>query len=158
MEYIRVQILFSKYQLMGIRRRRILRRLKNTYKLAFVTKCSSKKIVSYKNFRLYTGVPAITFLGAFVTKVSLYFWDLRKILRLLIPIKHTVQYIVKRALHTHSAWPKKSVIEVDWPTKPFCYFPRFYKEYNGSLLAFCCKCEKSQKSTHPSAQQVRAEM
>jgi hypothetical protein len=35
-----------------------------------------------------------------------------------------------------------SAIKVDWPKKNFfCYFPRFYKEDNGSLHAFCSKID-----------------
>jgi hypothetical protein len=90
----------------------------------------------------------------FVTKVSLYFWNLRKILRLLIPMKSILW--IKQNLDPYivCTWPKKS-----WPmmkqslgqtnffaTNIFGTFGRYVTNLRG---AFVVNVKKSPKSTHP---------
>jgi hypothetical protein len=75
----------------------------------------------------------------FVTKVSLYFWNLRKILHLI--------------LYTWSPYCEKIFLDPytvpdqwwsgHWAKKNFCcYFWYFWKVSNKSQGYFCCKCKK----------------
>jgi hypothetical protein len=84
---------------MGIKKRRILCRFQK-YKLVLVTKCPNTSKSRIKFMLYYTGgllcskskslILIYAFWVHFVTNTSLYFWTLRKILRLLIPINPTV--------------------------------------------------------------------
>jgi hypothetical protein len=86
----------------------------------------------------------------FVTEVSLYFWILRKILRLLIPKKSKLWTQIFLPLYCE--WPK-----LLWPMMKrslgqnnlFFHFPYFLKVYNNPKGYACWKCKKSQNSTHP---------
>jgi hypothetical protein len=79
----------------------------------------------------------------FVTNVSLYFWNLRKILHILIPMKSI--FLGKNFGPLYSAWPKRSL----GPKIFFCDFRYFWKVCNKPQGYFCWKCKKSPKSTHP---------
>jgi hypothetical protein len=92
----------------------------------------------------------------FVTKVSLYFWNLCKILHLLIPMKSILW--IQNFGPFNSAWPKKlgpMRKQSLGQTNLFCYFRYFWKVCNKSQGYFCSKCKKSPKSTHPTVHSSR---
>jgi hypothetical protein len=86
-----------------IKRCRILRRF-HKYKLQYLKKCRNNKLFqNNRQFSRKSGKSAkftryleITFICAFLTVASRYFWNLRKILRPLIPIK----YILYKKFYT----------------------------------------------------------
>jgi hypothetical protein len=80
----------------------------------------------------------------FVTNLSLFLWNLRKILLILIEL--TLWNKIFDPYTASARPPKKScplrLMSLDL-INFVCSFPHFYKGYNGSLLAFCYKCKKN---------------
>jgi hypothetical protein len=74
----------------------------------------------------------------FVTRVSLYFWNLRKILRLLIPILSRLFWKIIPPLYSVLYRRTQTNDEaVTLSNKFLCHFPYFFKVYNKIKRYFC---------------------
>jgi hypothetical protein len=114
-----------------IQKRRIQHRLQK-YKFTLVTKYILKLMEilmkNRKKSKIYTLFWKNSFKVHFVTKVSLYFWNLRKILRLWIPIKSMFD----------KNWPLCTLLKRSIDLEPFyCYFPYFFMISNKSPPYSC---------------------
>jgi hypothetical protein len=130
---------------MGIKRRRIWRRFQK-YKLALVTKCTQRKVFENEEFLYYSGVPlctdenlypGISFLVHFVSKISLYLWNLCKILNLLIPTKTILWKLILDLYIVHDPKCFDQLWRNHLVKTLFVYFHYFWKVCNKPLGYFC---------------------